>query len=165
MAAHNESYPLHNIENVLPILNKIAIFGGLTDKHLHTIFHLLEEVTFKKGEYIFKQGGEPENIWIIWEGKVKIVVDSELGTLELAQLDIGQCLGDTAVIGIQQHTASAVAVEDTHLIVLRRTALLSIFDQDKELFGFLMMNIAREACRRLHHADEVLLHYILRKPH
>jgi len=98
-------------------------------------------------------------------GKVKIVVDSEIGTLELAELGVGQCLGDTAVIGIQKHTASAIAVEDTELVVLSRSDLLSIYDHDKQLFGLLMMNIAREACRRLQHADEVLLHYVLSKPH
>jgi hypothetical protein len=27
----------------------------------------------------------------------------------------------------------------------------------------LILNIAREACRRLHKTDEILLHYVLRK--
>jgi CRP/FNR family transcriptional regulator, cyclic AMP receptor protein len=152
-------------ESILPVLNKIAIFGALTDKQIYKIFCLLRKLTFKGDEYIFKQGDEPENIWIILKGRVKIVVESEVGTLELAEFGVGQCLGDTAVIGIQRHTASAIAVEDTVLLVLPRSALLSMFDHDKELFGLLMMNIAREACRRLGHADEILLHYVERKPH
>ncbi|MDP3919434.1 MAG: cyclic nucleotide-binding domain-containing protein [Candidatus Omnitrophota bacterium] len=160
-----KSYPLDDIENVLPILNKIALFGALTEKQLYTVFRLLEKASLKAGEYVFRQEDEPRNIWIIRKGKVKIVADSELGVLELAELGVGECLGETAVIGIQPHTASALAVEDTELMSLSRAALLSIFDQDKELFGFLMMNIAREACRRLGQADEVLLHYVLRKPH
>jgi len=49
------------------------------------------------------------------------------------------------------------------LIVLSRQALLSIYKQDLELYSILLLNIAREACRRLHHSDEVLLHYVLEK--
>ena len=57
-------------------------------------------------------------------------------------------------------TSSALAAADTDLIVLDRHALLSIFELDKELFSLLILNIAREACRRLHKADDVLLHYV-----
>ncbi len=76
---------------------------------------------------------------------------------------MGDCFGETAAIGIQPHSASALAVEDTELIVLSRAALLSIFDSDKELFGMLILNIAREACRRLHKSDEIFLHYVRAK--
>lgn len=65
------------------------------------------------------------------------------------------------MIGIQLHTATAVALEPTELIVLSREALHSIFDDDKELFGLLILNIAREVSRRLKQTDETLLHYVL----
>jgi CRP-like cAMP-binding protein len=67
------------------------------------------------------------------------------------------------VIGIQPHSASAVAVEPTELIVLPRAALFSIAESDPPLFAQLALNIAREACRRLHATDETLLHYFCRK--
>lgn len=160
MTEHKVYYPLLDIENVLPILNKIAIFGGLSDKQLYTIFRLLQKVSYKAGEFIFKQGDSPNHIYIIWSGEVKIVADVEETPLEIITFGIGDCFGETAVIGIQAHSASALAVEDTELIVLSRPALLSIFDSDKELFGMLILNIAREACRRLHRTDEILLHYV-----
>jgi len=54
-------------------------------------------------------------------------------------------------------------MEDTKLIALSRNALLSLFKSDLELFSILILNIAREACRRLHKTDEILLHYVLKK--
>lgn len=153
-------YPLFDIENVLPILSKIAIFGGLSDKQLYTIFRLLQKVSYKAGEFIFKQGDSPNHIYIIRSGEVKIVADAEEAPLEIITFGVGDCFGETAVIGIQKHSAGALAVEDTELIILSRPALLSIFDSDKELFGLLILNIAREACRRLHKTDEILLHYV-----
>jgi CRP-like cAMP-binding protein len=75
----------------------------------------------------------------------------------------GQCFGETSVIGIQPHAATAISVKDTELIVLSRKALLSLFKINLELFSILILNIAREACRRLHKTDEILIHYVLRK--
>ena len=61
------------------------------------------------------------------------------------------------MIGIQPHSASTLAVVDTDLLVLSKEALMEIFDNDKTLFGLLILNIAREASRRLHQADDLLL--------
>jgi CRP/FNR family cyclic AMP-dependent transcriptional regulator len=82
---------------------------------------------------------------------------------ELIVFEEGYCFGEASVIGIQPHKGTAIAVEDTELIVLSRNALLSIYDSDKDLFSILILNIAREVCRRLHESDEILLHYVLKK--
>ena len=148
------------IEYVVPILSKITIFSGLADKQLVLLFPHLTQACYSKDEYIFRQGGEAGSIYIIESGSVKIVLDSEGESFELSRLSVGQCFGETSVIGIQSHSASAVAVEDTQLISLSRKALFTIFEQDKELFSLLILNIAREACRRLHKTDEVFLHYM-----
>ena len=159
MSDQKEYLPLVNEEDVLPILNEISIFGGLPDKKLYDIFKLLKKVYYKTGEYIFKEGDDPSHIYIVRYGKVKIVADTPEGPYEIIGFDVGHCFGETSVIGIQPHSANAIAVEDTELIVLSRDVLLSIYDSDKDLFAILILNIAREACRRLHQTDETLLHY------
>ena len=166
---HNESgsekqlLPLLDVEDVLSILNEISIFAGLSDKQLYTLFRLLEKTSYKKGEKIFEQGRQPSHIYIILSGSVKLVINEKSDLLELIVLGEGQCFGETSVIGIQPHAATAIAVEDTELIVLSRNALLSSLKTDLELFSILILNIAREACRRLHKTDEILLHYVFRK--
>ena len=154
---------LSDNEKVTSILSKISIFGGLTKKQLNFIFTLLQSVSYKEGERIFEAGEEPTHIYIIGSGEVKIVVDINTEPLEIFSFTIGNCFGETALIGIQPHSATAVAVVDTELIVLSGEALLSIAEHDKTLFSLLMLNIAREACRRLHKTDEILLHYVHRK--
>jgi CRP-like cAMP-binding protein len=111
------------------------------------------------GEFIFKQGDEPTHIYVVMSGRVKIVFEAEGTPLEIIEFGVGQCLGETSVIAIMPHSASALVTQDAELIVLSRAALLSLFESDKELFGRLILNIAREACRRLHNTDEILLHY------
>ena len=151
------------IEEILPILNQIAIFGGLTDKQLYSVFRLLEKTHIPKAQFIFEKGDEPSHIYIVWRGRVELLLD--IGGKYLAEkiFNVGECFGETAAIGIQRHTASALAMEDTDLIVFSRTALFSIWKSDKELFGMIALNIAREACRRLNKTDEILLHYFAGK--
>lgn len=151
------------IEEVIPILNKISIFSALSDKQLYKIFKLLKRTEYKKGDMVFEQGDDPSNIFIILSGSVELVLNTGKSFLVKARFEEGACFGETAVIGIQKHTASAVAVEDTKLIVLPKKALFNIWETDKELFGILILNIAREACRRLNQADETLLHYFSEK--
>jgi CRP-like cAMP-binding protein len=155
---NRSSVPLLNVETILPILNEITIFASLSESELYSVFRSLEKVSYKSGEYIFEQGEEPTQIYIVQSGKVKIIIKAEDTPLELVEFGVGQCFGETSVIAIQPHAANALAVEDTELIVLTREALLSIFDSNPELFGKLILNIAREACRRLHHTDETILH-------
>ena len=155
--------PLIDVQAVSSILSKISISGGLSAEQVGFLFTQLEKACYRADEFIFKQNDEPRYIYIIQSGSVKIVMDDKGQPLKLVTFQAGYCFGETAIIGIQRHTASALAVEDTELIMLSRKALLSIFDTDKDLFSKLILNIAREACRRLHRTDEILLHYVHHK--
>lgn len=156
--------PLLDIENVLLILDKIAIFAGLSDKQLYKLFRLLSKVSYKEGEAVFEQGERPSHIYIVESGKIKLIVWQDDTPLELVVFEEGNCFGEASVIGIQPHKGTAIAMTDTDLIVLSKKALLSIYESDKELFCILILNIAREVCRRLHASDEILLHYVAKGP-
>jgi len=155
-------YPLLHVEDVLPILSKIAIFGALNEKQLFKLFRLLETASYGAGEFIYHKGELPRYIYIIRSGEVKIIIDDPRVSLELISFGAGDCFGETALIGLQPHFSSALAVVSTELIMLKKKALLSLYEEDKELFGMLILNIARETARRLHAADEVLMNYILK---
>jgi CRP-like cAMP-binding protein len=156
-------FPLLDIQDVLSILNEISIFAGLSEKQLYTLFPLLEKASYKASEKVFEQGSQPSHIYIIQSGSIKLVVNEKQDPLELIVFEQGHCFGETSVIGIQPHAVTAITVEDTELIVLSRNALLSLLKSDIDLFSILILNIAREACRRLYKTDEILLHYVLRE--
>lgn len=160
-----EYLPIVDTESICQIIHKIDIFGGLSEQHLATLFSLLNRVFYEKGERIFNQGDDPSHIYIVRSGKVRMVLDIDTAALEIIEFGEGKCIGETSVIGIQPHTATALAMEKTELIVLSKKALLSIFETDKDLFGRLILNIAREACRRLTKTDETFLHYVCKDGH
>ncbi len=153
--------PLLDVEKVLPILNKISLFGGLDDTQLYAVFRILETEHYRKGEFVFRQGDAPDHIRIVRSGRVRIVEEVEGAAMELAEFGAGQCFGETSVIAIQPHTASALALEDCDLLVVPREKLFKFHGTDPKLFGILILNIAREACRRLKKTENTMLHYAL----
>lgn len=150
-------------EEVRPLISKISVFAGLSNEQLDVLFQNLHKVYYQAGEKIFEEGTPPSHIYIVKSGKVKLAINVEDTPLELVVFEEGRCFGETSVIGIQPHSATAIAMEPTELIVLSRSALLSLLKSDLELFSMLILNIAREACRRLHKTDETLLHYVIRR--
>ena len=161
MTANQDRHKFSHEHEVLAMLNDISIFAGLDETQLVTLFEELEEVSYRSGEHIFEQGSEPSHIYIIRKGQVKLVAGDATLNLELIEFEPGDCFGETSVIGIVRHEACAVSVGDTELLILSRKALLNFYKTDLELFSLLILNIAREACRRLYQTDEILLHYVL----
>ena len=153
----NTFVPLENPEEVVSILSQISIFGGISDAQQQEIFSRLQVGTVKKGEFVFQKGDEPSHIYIVESGLIELFIPDREHTIEKKRLGVGECFGQVAVMSIHQHTISAVALEDTTLIVLSRRALYQLHQEDIHLFAMLMMNIARELARRLQFTDELLL--------
>ncbi|GLI57954.1 hypothetical protein PM10SUCC1_34680 [Propionigenium maris DSM 9537] len=152
--------PFFEFEEIIPLLTKISIFGGLNPTQLYKIFKILNKGDYKDGEYIFKQGSKPTHIYIILKGKVKMVEEINSNFYQLFEFEEGKCIGEDSIIGIYPHTLSALAVGEVELIVIPRKALLNFYETDKDLFSLLVLNIAREISRRLKMTDNLLLHYI-----
>lgn len=160
MAEHVPHEPLLEIDRVLPILDQISLFGGLSEVQLYSLFKRLRKVTYDKGEVIFRQGDQPSYIYIVLSGSVRLVFDLKVVPFSAAQLKPGACFGETALIGIQPHSATSLAEEKTELMVLAKEDLMWLAEHEMALFGLLALNIAREACRRLYQTETNILHYL-----
>ena len=146
-------------DELLDILRGVTIFSGFSDSDLEYVCKNCTLLEARIGEVVLEEGTPATEILIILKGRVTIVLNLEEEPIELMEFGPGSCIGEASVIGIQMHSASAVIIEDTTLMVLRRQVLMQLFEENKALFSLLILNIARELARRLHHTDEVLLHY------
>ena len=72
-----------DVQQVLPIVDKISLFGGLSEDQLHTMFSKLKLVHYKAQDMIFKQGDQPSYIYIVLTGEIRLVFDQVDHPLEL----------------------------------------------------------------------------------
>ena len=75
-------------------------FFFMNEKQLFVVFRLLEKTFYKEGEIIFREGEGPSYIYIIRSGQVKIVSNIDEDPFEIIVVKVGQCFGETSVIGI-----------------------------------------------------------------
>ncbi|MFC2019803.1 cyclic nucleotide-binding domain-containing protein [Chloroflexota bacterium] len=101
--------------------------------------------TFKKGDLIFEEGGEGDEMFIVHLGRVGIVKsDSEEGQ-SLATLEPGDFFGEMALIDGSPRSASAIAEEDeTKLIVLDKPKFTYMVQQVPDFSLAIMAKLCRQ---------------------
>lgn len=145
------------VQEIIPILKEISIFGGLEEKDLQEVVSVITIGMFKKGDFIFKQDTPATAIYVIFSGRVRIVFNLDSDPHTLAEFGVGGCFGETSMIGIQNHSGFAIALEDTKLMLLSSNALNTLFKKNPRVFALLILNIARESCRRLCEKNKSLI--------
>jgi CRP/FNR family cyclic AMP-dependent transcriptional regulator len=149
--------PLENADSVVSMLSQISMFGGITEAQQDRIFGRLEIGTFKRGETIFLEGGDPTHLYIVKSGLVGLFISDKEVKIEKKRLGKGECFGHVALISINKHNLSAVAVVDSEILVFSKEFLGQLQHEDSKLFSLLILNIARELARRLQFTDDLLL--------
>ncbi len=150
---------MHNMQEILPILQSVTIFSGFSEAQIREICCRCSIIDAEVGYVLLEEKMPATEIFILLNGKVTIVINLKSDPFEVIEFGPGHCIGEASVIGIQDHSASAVVMEDATLLVLSRQVLMDLFNSDKGLFALLILNIARELARRLHRTDQILFHY------
>ena len=141
-------------------LQRCVLFARADVETLDACAAQLRMRRFKRGETIFHQGDPGDSLFIIEEGSVKIVLPSPEGeeAAIIATLARGDFFGELALLDGAYRSATAVAVESTSTLVLRREPLVQLVDADTGLRNALLAGLAAELRRLTGHVEE--LHFL-----
>ena len=108
------------------ILRRSFIFSSLNDDELDELADFAIERSFMSNEFIFWDGDAPEWLYIVAEGKVKVLKHSSLGKeFIIAFFGPGEMFGEVAVFENKPYPASAQAVAETKVVGIKREDFLS----------------------------------------
>lgn len=136
------------------LLQRISIFGALSDNALEFILERAVEVSCAGKDYIFREKDPAQSIYIIESGKVAILKEWNGRQYLLGYLETGASFGEMALMDMHPRSASVLAIEDTLVFKIGSHALLELYEHDLEQFALLQMNLGREVSRRLRESDE-----------
>jgi CRP-like cAMP-binding protein len=109
----------------LAFLRQVPLFANLTDSELQALATDFVPLTFHQHETILYQGDEGEMLYLIQSGRVRIYVLGEEGQeISVRLIGPGEVFGELAVIDDLPRSANAVAMEDTVVLTLPRSAYL-----------------------------------------
>eukprot|EP01031_Cornospumella_fuschlensis_P002860 gene2860-biopygen2400 len=98
------------------LLQSVPIFAGLSSEALDFLITEGAELTFADGDIIFREGEIDEAAYLIETGQVSISQKRGLaGETELIVLNASEFFGETCLIEMIAHTATARALGPTTL--------------------------------------------------
>ena len=144
----------------LDSLHRCALFALVDDSSLSMCVASLRIRRFRRNETIFHQGDPGDALFIVGSGSVKIVLPAPEGQEEaiIATLRRGDFFGELALLDDSPRSATAVAVEATETLALRRDAFQTLIDTEPALRDALFAGLAAELRRLTGHVEE--LHFL-----
>ena len=131
-------------------IEKMELFKMLTEDELLTVAGYMEERQYKAGEYIFREFGQRNKLFMIYEGEVELYKSTPFeGKKRLTIFNKYDFLNEGALMDDSPHSTSARALVDSTFIILTRDNLNSLSENRPELAGKVLMKAARVIARRL----------------
>jgi CRP/FNR family cyclic AMP-dependent transcriptional regulator len=144
------------VPDALP-LNKLAVFGGLSEDECTLVRGFLEERSYEAGATVVEEGTPGRELYVIDEGRADVLKSAPDGRdVKIAELGPGACFGEMALVGIMRRSATVRSRSTLRALVLPYTQVAKLAHEHPQTFTMLVMNLAREVCRRLQQADAVL---------
>jgi CRP/FNR family transcriptional regulator len=99
-----------------------------------------EERHVQRGSVIFRHGDPGDAAFVIARGRVRLTVDVEGRPETLTEIGAGEFFGELSLLSGANRTATAVALEDTTLLGIRRDGFAMMMQDDLEVV-FRMMHV------------------------
>jgi CRP-like cAMP-binding protein len=157
-----------HLEESKRILRNSPLFRDMNEIHLDLVLMVCEEVSYDEEDTIFHQGEEGDALYIIAQGEVAIVLESEDEETEkeilLAVLQQDETFGETVLIDKGHRSASARCRTPVQLLRLPRERLLRLASDYPEIGFRMMRRMANELLFKLHEANLRIRETLVRTP-
>jgi CRP-like cAMP-binding protein len=133
------------------LLLTIPWFQQLSERHLDMLVDIANVVEIPKGQDLFKEGDEEDDLYVVVNGRIAIEIFAPgRGRVPLYTAEPLDVVGWSSVTPVvRQRTASARAVMDSRLIALDANALRQLCDGDCALGCIIFRRIANVIAGRL----------------
>jgi CRP/FNR family transcriptional regulator, cyclic AMP receptor protein len=116
------------VASVSDALRQVPLFAELAPEQLQSLSKELTEEQFPAGTRIFSPGDASTSLYLIREGKVKVVLPGAAEEVVLAILGDGDFFGELSICDGRPRSAGVVALESTSTYVLPREAFLRFIE-------------------------------------
>ncbi len=154
------------IPDRVAFLSRSHLFNGLNEAQLTAVAQRLEEVSFKAGDEIVREGQEGKQFFLVVAGKVNVTCKGS--EKPLATLVAGDYFGEEAVLSRRhRRSATVTALEDTLTLALSYEHFQDLLKQARGLRANFQVAInSRRLARRIHFKwlpEDEVIYYLARK--
>lgn len=137
--------------SLLPILQRVPLFGQLSPAELQRVVDVARERSYPRNSVILFEDDPGDALYVVATGQVKVVLIGEDGReVILSVMGPGEFFGEMSLLDDEPRSAHVIAMEDSSLAVLRREDFEGLLTQTPQI----ALALLRELSRRLRRADE-----------
>ncbi len=141
-----EGIMLSAIEKII-FLKEVPFFQGMTIEQLKILANVCEEEMFEEDQRIYNNNDPGGVLYVVVNGRVGIEQEKRTGSFaRLATIEAHSYFGEANFFDGSPHTTSAVAIQDTLTLRLRREPLIALARQNPEM-SLALINVLSERLR------------------
>jgi len=142
------------------VLSQFGLFQGLPESLLKEIAAMSREVSFKKGESVFREGEKADSLHFLISGsvalRVKLPSRPESVTVSFVSSPY-QSFGWSGIVAPNHYTSSAECDEDSSLMIIPAALFMNLLEKNPESGFLVMQRIAELIADRLRNSRQALL--------
>jgi CRP/FNR family transcriptional regulator, cyclic AMP receptor protein len=104
---------LHRDKKV-ELLSRVPLFAGCSKKELRQVAGIADEIDFRPGKTLIRQGAPGREFFVLLEGTVDVVRDGK----KIAELGAGEFFGELALVSNIPRTATVTATSPIRALVV-----------------------------------------------
>ncbi len=142
----------------------ITFFYNFNEDEILRFIITSKKLNFTKDEYIFKEGDESNQVYIIVSGNVEISAqDPTDKKIKLINLQAGSIIGEIGFIDGKQRTASAKIIEDTQVLAYSRETFSELEQNYPEIALKILKELGKIVTKRLRMCGNNLVNHPMLK--
>lgn len=119
------------------IVTRSHLFKSLDDAGRQRLLESGFVMRFDAGDVILREGDRGETMYLMMEGQVRIETSAPNGTLQLAELGRGACVGEVSVLTGSPRTATVTAITPVTAVTFARHRILRLLDENPKVRALL----------------------------
>ena len=157
LIGHGESFK----DELCDMLQRAQMFSDFEHNDIEALSSFARAYSVEKGATIFKEGKKGSFLCVIIDGRVDIFKESdERENKRITTVRPGKTMGEMSILDELPHSATAIASEETKLVLITRNNFDSMTEKHPELGLKVMRKIAKLLSLRLRQTTGILLDYL-----
>ncbi len=139
--------------DVVELLAKTQLFGGLPEDQQQKLAQQMRPVSFGSGQQIFSRGDAGTDLYLVLQGRVRLsIISLEGRELAFTHASPGDIFGEIATLDGGARTADATAVSAVKALSLSRAQLNTLLENSPQFVKAAIQLV----CQRLREGDQQL---------
>jgi CRP/FNR family cyclic AMP-dependent transcriptional regulator len=137
------------------LLRKIPMFAKLTASKLKLLAFTSETITFEDDEVIFNTGDLADCAYVIMEGLVDILTETDSGPILAGTLEQNQLFGELALLNNVPRNSTLKARDNLRVMKISAEMFLKLLSENSELALDVLRQISAKLAKSHFHVKEL----------